>query len=69
MSDAKLAELIARCLLDLELRGRLLGSPAETLRACGLEPTPERLDEIARLSPKELDRLGKLLERRFLSQR
>ncbi len=69
MSDARLAELIARCLLDLEFRGRLLTAPAETLQAEGLEPTPERLGEVARLKPEDLDRLGKLLERRFLGRR
>ncbi|MCA9557287.1 MAG: hypothetical protein KC583_01875 [Myxococcales bacterium] len=69
MADAKLAELIARSLLDLEFRAQLLKDPAGALAANGVEATPERLAELAKLDAAELDRMGKLLERRFLGSR
>jgi hypothetical protein len=61
------AELIARSLLDREFRGRLLGNPAEALSSEGVEPTPEALAEVAKLDPAQLEKAGKLLEKRFLT--
>ena len=61
------AELIARSLLDREFRARLLGDPAATLSAEGVSPSPDALAEVAKLDPAQLEKAGKLLEKRFLS--
>ncbi len=63
------AELIARSLLDRAFRDRLLFDPVGTLRAEGVEPTPEALAEVRKLDPKKLEKAGTLLERRFLTRR
>ena len=62
-----LAELLARCLFDAELRQQLARDPESTLRAHGVEPDEETLRRVAALDTDALAKAGARLDKRFLS--
>lgn len=67
MADRALAEILARCLFDAELRARLLADPEGTLRDLGVEPDEDTLRRVAAIDADALARTGARLDKKFLA--
>lgn len=60
MSEDPLVQLKALSLTDLDFRRQMLADPKGALQRVGIEPTPELLKVIERLT-KDLKELGEIL--------
>jgi hypothetical protein len=60
MIDDRVMQLKSRALTDMEFRRQVLADPTAALQGMGIEPTPDLLDVIRRLT-KDLRELGEIL--------